>query len=299
MCGKCCWKGLIGGREMDLTDFKITIVGMGLLGGSFALAFRDLKPGGIFGVDIDKEALRYAEFNGIIDKGYENPEEPLKISDIVIICLYPTQVASFIEKYLNIFKKGSLVADIAGIKGSIAEKAERLERKDIEIICSHPMAGNEYSGIQRASKEIFKGANYIITPLKINNEEKLVIYENLMKSIGFGNVIRINPFDHDKIIALTSQLAHVVAVAIVNSDEDGIDKKYFTGGSYRDATRVAYINSDLWSQLLIENQEHIVNQIDLFQKEIGCIRDAILNMRKDDLIMHMDMAREKQEVLLL
>lgn len=282
---------------MDISYFNITIVGMGLLGGSFALALRDLNPRSIWGVDLKEDVLRYAEHNGIIDKGFKDPEEPLSSSDLVIICIYPTQVVQFIEKHLSVFKKGAIIADIAGIKGSIAESVERLERDDIEIICSHPMAGNEYSGIRWADKGILQGSNYIITPLARNKEENIRMYEELMKAIGFGSVTRIDPREHDRIIALTSQLAHVVAVAIANNDIDGIEKRNFVGGSYRDATRVALINSDLWSQLLIENREHIIYQIDSFQQNISSIRDSISNMNKDDLKMCLDSARKRQEGL--
>lgn len=282
---------------MDLSDFKVTIVGLGLLGGSFALALRDLNPLRLFGVDVNAETIDFAESNGIVDKGYMDPTVPLGESDIVIICVYPNEVVSFIENNKCKFKKGALIADIAGIKECIAAKMEQIDRKDIDIICSHPMAGNEYSGIIWARKEIFQDANYIITPLKRNKEENLIFYERLMKSIGFGSVSRITPSDHDRVIALTSQLSHVVAVAIVNSDSSGLGEKSLIGGSFRDTTRVALINSDLWSQLLIENKTNVIKQIDLFKDSIEGIREAIIDSNHGDLQMYFNIARERRKEL--
>ena len=149
-------------------DFNITVVGLGLIGGAFAMALKDLKPKNLWGIDIDKDSIETAENMGIIDKGYTNAETPLKDSDIVIIALYPNLTEEFIKENNEFFKIGAIITDSAGIKEALVNNINLFIREDVDFIGGHPMAGRERKGLAYASKEIFHNANYILTPTKKN-----------------------------------------------------------------------------------------------------------------------------------
>ncbi|MGM0396511.1 MAG: prephenate dehydrogenase [Bacillota bacterium] len=280
---------------MDLSGFSVTIVGIGLLGGSMAKALRELNPDNIWGVDTSSDTLDYASSAGIIDKGFIDPEFPLKRSDLVFICVYPEAVKDFLLKHMNDFKENAIITDIAGVKTFIAELAETFPREDVDIICGHPMAGKEHCGIRGATAEIFKDASYLLTPLSRNKPENLDFLENLVRGIGFNCVKRTTPYEHDRIIALTSQLPHIMAVALVNAAFEDVDLRPFVAGSYRDSTRVAMINSELWTQLIMENDENVLGAIDLIQENISKIREAISERDNKKLSENLQCARKRRE----
>lgn len=280
---------------MEGLDFNITIVGLGLIGGSYALALRDLKPKKIYAIDTDTEALKLGEELGIIDKGFTEAEVPLKESDLVIICLYPKLVKSFVADNLNNFKQGAVITDVTGIKKEFAEEVNLLLREDVDFVFGHPMAGREFSGVKYASKEIFKGANYIITPTERNKEHNINLIENIARGMGFKNVQKVSTEHHDKIIGFTSQLPHVIAISLVNSDNSGLDIGKFTGDSYRDLTRIARINTKLWSELFIGNKENLINEIEEFEKNIREVKKAIVDTDLETLCKVLDRASKKRE----
>lgn len=280
---------------MEGLDFSITIVGLGLIGGSYALALRDLNPKNIYAIDNDKEALKFGEELGIIDKGFTDAEIPLRESDLVILCVYPKLVKSFVENNIDNFKRGAIITDVTGIKKDFAEEVNSLLREDIDFVFGHPMAGREFSGVKYASKDIFKGANYIITPTERNKKENLDLIEKIARGIGFKNVEKVSPEDHDKIIGFTSQLPHVIAISLVNSDNSGLDMGKFTGDSYRDLTRIARINTKLWSELFLGNKENLIYEIEEFEKNIADVKKAIIDTDIDVLCKILDRASKKRE----
>ena len=259
---------------MSFSDFSITIVGLGLIGGTYAKAIKKLNPKNLWAIDIDKESLTYAEEKGIIDKGFTDSKIPLKDSDLVIMAVYPELTKNFVIDNMDNFKPGAIITDSAGIKEGLLEEIHLKLRDDLDFIGGHPMAGSGSSGVKAASAEIFKGANYIITPHDGNKEENIEVIKNLAKSIGFKNIVKICPRKHDEVIAFTSQLPHVIAITLMNCNYiENVSS--FTGGSFNDVTRIAKINESLWSELMIENSEHIINQIDLFQDYMSGIKEAI------------------------
>lgn len=283
---------------MDISDFNITIVGMGLLGGSMAMALKKLNPKNIWGIDINQDTIEFSEKNKIIDRGYIDSKIPIKESDLVIICLYPNQIVEYIKANKSYFKTDAIVTDIAGIKLEIVTEINKIEDRQFEFISGHPMAGNEHSGIKYSNEEMFKNANYIITPSEENKLETIELITKLMKAIGFKNVIKETPQSHDRIIALTSHLTHVIAVSLVNSNELDIDTKLFIGGSFKDASRVALINSNLWPQLLISNKENVIEQIEIFEENINKIKQAILNDDRNLLESQFKIASKKRREIL-
>lgn len=276
----------LGGDIMEECnfDFNIAIVGLGLIGGSYAMALRELKPRQICGIDIDESALEEALKIGVIDKGCKNGEIILKEADLVIIALYPRETIEFVKDNINNFKKDALITDTCGVKIGVVEKINSFLPQDLEFIGGHPMAGKETKGLQGASKDIFKDANYIITPSVRNREENIQLVEKMAKAIGFKNVVSITPEEHDRIISFTSQLPHVIAVSLMNSNVTENNIELFTGGSFKDATRVAAINSMLWLQLFTLNSENLIYEIERFEESIKKIKKAIKSEDKHTLI---------------
>ncbi len=281
---------------MKISNLNITIVGLGLIGGTYAEAIKKLNPKNLWAVDIDEDSLEYAEEKKIIDKGFTSGEIPLRDSDIVIMAVYPELTKKFIRESMDYFKTGAIITDSAGIKEKLIEEINSTLRSDLDFIGGHPMAGRETSGVRSASADIFKGANYIITPTERNKKENIDIIEDLAKQIGFKNVVKIDPRKHDETIAFTSQLPHVIAITLMNCNHiDNVNS--FTGGSFNDVTRIAKINPSLWSELMIENKEHMISQIDLFQNYMASIKSAIKDGDYDalnDILKESNKRKEEQ-----
>lgn len=263
------------GMEEGSFNINIAIVGMGLIGGSYAEALMELKAKKIYGIDVDNIALNRALALGIIHEGYIKAQYPLSKADLVIIALYPKDTVNFIKDNVDNFKQGAVITDSCGVKASILKDINSILTTSVDFVGGHPMAGREAKGIGQASKDIFKDSNYIITPVERNKEKNIKLIEDMARKIGCKNVVRVSPKEHDIIISYTSQLPHIIAVSLMNSDicSDMVD--LFIGGSFRDATRVAAINSDLWLQLFNLNLENLVNEIEKFEKVLFKIKEAI------------------------
>ena len=254
---------------------NIVIVGLGVIGGSFALALKQAGYGGVYGVDTNAETLEKAEKMGIIRKGCTEGKAFFPKADLIILAIYPTLIRAFVEQNQALFKKGCIVTDTTGIKRPFIREITEALPEGVDFVFGHPMAGREKKGIDFASAEVFKGANYLITPTERNKESSLAVVESLVKQMGFGRVRRITPELHDEMIGYTSQLPHAMAVALINSDEEGRDTGSFIGDSYRDLTRIANINETLWSELFLGNKENLLAAIGRFEAQLDEIKDAI------------------------
>ncbi|ACD21731.1 prephenate dehydrogenase [Clostridium botulinum] len=262
---------------------KVVIVGLGVIGGSFAMALKDAGYKDVYGIDNDKETLLKAEKLNLIRRGYIDGNEILKDADLIIISIYPKLVKDFIKNNIDNFKYGAVITDATGIKKMFINDIVNILPSNIDFVFGHPMAGREKKGIDFASSDVFKGANYILTPTSKNKEENLKLVENLAYEIGFKRVKRISPEFHDEMIGFTSQLPHSLAVALVNSDLEGRDTGSFIGDSYRDLTRIANINEDLWSELFLGNKENLLKSIESFECELDKIKGAIKDDDKESL----------------
>lgn len=262
---------------------NIVIVGLGVVGGSFAMALKDAGYTDVYGIDVNEETLKKAKEREIIKEGSRTGKELLKNADLTIISIYPKLVKNFVEDNKDYFKKGSIITDATGIKGMFINDIIKILPSDIDFVFGHPMAGREKKGIDFASSEVFKGANYIITPISRNKEENIKKIEDLAKSIGFKRVKRITPEFHDEMIGYTSQLPHAIAVALINSDEEGRETGSFIGDSYRDLTRIANINEDLWSELFLGNKDNLLKAITNFELELDFIKKAMYSNDKEAL----------------
>lgn len=262
---------------------KIVVVGLGVIGGSFTMALKEAGYDDVYGIDINEESLEKAKKIGLIKEGFKDGQEIVKSADLIIISLYPRLVKQFIIDNKDNFKDGAIITDATGIKKLFVEDIIEILPENIDFVFGHPMAGREKKGIDFATSQVFKGANYIITPVARNKEQNLKLIEDLAYEIGFKRVKRITPEYHDEMIGFTSQLPHSLAVALVNSDEEGRDTGSFIGDSYRDLTRIANINEDLWSELFLGNKENLLRSIENFEIELDKIKDAIKNDDKESL----------------
>ena len=276
---------------------KIVIVGLGVIGGSFAMALNEAGYKQVFGIDTNKETIKKAEELGIIKKGSPKGEEFLKEADLVIISIYPKLVENFVESNKDNFKDGAIITDATGIKGMLINEITKILPENVDFVFGHPMAGREKRGIDFASSKVFKGANYIITPIERNKEENIKVIEDLAYEIGFKRVRRITPEFHDEMIGFTSQLPHAMAVALINSDEEGRDTGSFIGDSYRDLTRIANINEDLWSELFLGNKDNLLKAINNFELQLDLIKKAIYDNDKEALKEYFIKSTKRREKL--
>ncbi|HIW13589.1 MAG TPA: prephenate dehydrogenase [Candidatus Salinicoccus stercoripullorum] len=257
---------------------KIVIAGLGNIGGSFALAIKSNAPEyEVYAIDIDAESLRDAEDSGLIRKGYESPEAIIPHADLIIFSVYPMILKSLVAAYVPYLKEGVILTDVTGVKRSIIEEIEPLLPDDADFVFGHPMAGRENRGLSFASGEVFQDANYLFTPTPRNKPENIEMLTAFVREAGFKNVTSISPDFHDEVIGFTSQLAHVIAVSLINSDDTRRDTKAFTGDSYRDLTRITNINEKLWPELFIMNKDHLLNHIDGFKEQLDQLTKAIEN----------------------
>ena len=245
---------------------KILIVGLGLLGGSYA---KVLKRFGfqISAITKEQRDIDYALEEEIIDQGAIHLDEKMiGEADLVIFALYPHIFVELIEKNQKLLKSGAIITDVTGVKGSIVYKIQEMLRPDVEFIAAHPMAGREVSGVENSTDKMFAGANYIVTPTEKNTPEAIRTCIELGRLLGFSNVTTLSPEEHDEMIGFLSQLTHCIAITLMTcNNKDNMEK--FTGDSFRDLTRIARINDLMWSELFVANKEALLEQMELFMNK--------------------------------
>lgn len=242
---------------------KILIVGLGLLGGSYAKVLRRFGFH-VSAITLEQSSIDYALRENIIDEGStELDERMIGEADLVIFALYPHVFVEWIEKNQGLLKSGALITDVTGVKRSIVYKIQDMLRDDVEFIAAHPMAGREVSGVENSNEKMFIGANYIVTPTEKNTPEAVQTCIELGRLLGFSNVTTLSPEEHDEMIGFLSQLTHCIAITLMTcNDKENMEK--FTGDSFRDLTRIARINDLMWSELFIANKDVLLDQMNLF-----------------------------------
>ena len=253
------------------TSKKILIVGLGLLGGSYA---RILKRYGfsISAITLEQSSIDYAVREGLIDEGSTQTDERLiGEADLVIFALYPHVFVEWIEKNQHLLKSGALITDVTGVKRSIVYRIQEMLRPDVEFVAAHPMAGREVSGVENSTDRMFIGANYIVTPTEKNTPEAVQTCIELGRLLGFSNVTTLSPEEHDEMIGFLSQLTHCIAITLMTcNDKENMEK--FTGDSFRDLTRIARINDLMWSELFVANKDILLEQMDLFMQKFNSLK---------------------------
>lgn len=272
---------------------KILIVGLGLMGGSYALALKE-KGYRVGAVTRSPETIRYALEQGMIDEGTTAPEAAfVGAYDLVVFALYPHLLLEWLEKYQGLLRPGALLTDVTGVKSSIVYRVQQMLRGDVEFIGAHPMAGRELSGVRSADAGIFRGANYIVTPTAANTEAAITACEDLGRALGVARISRLSPEKHDEMIGFLSQLTHCIAVSLMTC-RDTEHLSAYTGDSFRDLTRIARINGDMWSELFLLNKEELLRQIGLFTTQLDALKTAIENDDTDTLKEMMRLSTERR-----
>lgn len=277
-----------------IKDVHILIVGLGLIGGSYACG---LKKRGFKVSAITKlqEDIDYAINEGIINYGTTKVDESLiKSADIVIFGLYPSALLNWIDEYSYLFKSGTIITDVTGVKSSIVYKIQSKLPNDVEYISAHPMAGREVSGVKNSSDAIFNDANYIVVPTENNTENAIELCKNLGEVLGFKNVAVLSPEKHDRMIGFLSQLTHCIAVSLMCANDDENLVKY-TGDSFRDLTRIATINEEMWSELFLMNRDILLGEMDTFKEQFDKMYTAIKQGNREDIkdMMRLSTKRRK------
>lgn len=257
-----------------ISHSRILIVGLGLIGGSYAKGLKRLGYH-VTAIDTRAESIRYAVEHQLIDEGYTEVEgEVVASADAVIFGLYPGVLLEWIDRFQQYLKPGAMLTDVTGVKSCIVYEIERKLRDDVEFIGSHPMAGREVYGVENADDAIFRNANFILTPTERSSPEAIRWVGSLGKILGFSRISVLSPEEHDEMIGYLSQLTHCIAVALMtcSDNEHLVD---YTGDSFRDLTRIANINDAMWSELFLLNREPLLKYMDIFAEEFLSLRDMI------------------------
>lgn len=260
---------------MNLTNEKrILIVGLGLIGGSYAKALTK-KGYRVSAITRSESTIAYALEHGIIAEGTTQIDPQLLGSaDIVVFALYPKVLTRWLEQNQQYLKPGAVLTDVTGVKCCVVYDIQKMLRGDVEFIGAHPMAGREVYGIENSDERIFQNANYIVTPTERNSEAAIRLCEQLGWELGFARVSRLSPEKHDDMIGFLSQLTHCIAIALMNcNDTPGMEA--YTGDSFRDLTRIARINDQMWSELFMCNKEQLLHHMDAFSESFGALRELL------------------------
>ena len=275
------------------TSKKILIVGLGLLGGSYAKVLHRFGFH-ISAITLEQSSIDYALRENIIDEGStELDEVMIGDADLVIFALYPHVFVEWIEKNQHFFKSGALITDVTGVKCSIIYRIQDMLRPDVEFVAAHPMAGREVSGVENSNDKMFIGANYIVTPTKKNTPEAVQTCMELGRLLGFSNVTVLSPEEHDEMIGFLSQLTHCIAITLMTcNNKENMEK--FTGDSFRDLTRIARINDLMWSELFIANKDVLLEQMELFIDKFNSLKNMLENEDIDGMRAMMRHSTERR-----
>ena len=256
---------------------RVLIVGLGLLGGSYAKA---LKKKGILvdAITLEQSSIDYALANGIIDRGTTSVDGTIIAeADLIVFALYPHIFVDWIKKNGRLFRTGQVITDVTGVKESVVYEVQNLLPEGVEYIAAHPMAGREVGGVENSDDALFRGANYIVVPTEKNTTDSIWLCTELGYALGFADVSCLDPKKHDEMIGFLSQLTHCIAVSLMCTCDDPNMKRY-TGDSFRDLTRIANINDEMWSELFLANRQTLLEQMEAyrarFDRMYECLKDG-------------------------
>ena len=261
---------------------KVGMIGLGLIGGSLAKSIRANTDSTIYGSDLNPEVVNKAIEEKVLD--YELTKENASSIDLLIVTLYPKDVVSTIKEYVPYLHKGCIVLDSTGVKEFVCNAlSEELNSQGIYFIGGHPMAGKEVAGYENSDDQIFKRASMILCKDEYTNEEAFNKVADFFEGIGFLRITKTTPKEHDKVIAFTSQMAHVVSNGYIKTDT--LNERYgFSAGSFKDLTRVAKLNEYMWADLFLYNREALLRELDIFMNNMEQYRTALRNEDKDELV---------------
>ncbi len=266
---------------------------MGLIGGSFAKAFKKYTDFTVIGFNRTRSTAELALKEGVIDKIGE-PED-LQHVDFILLSLYPKASADFVENNVEHIKKGCIITDDCGIKTYLVDRLVPICREHgFYYVGGHPMAGKEVSGYKASTAELYKNASMLLVPTELSPKDVVEETKSLFTKLGFGQIVITTPEHHDRMIAYTSQLCHIISSAYVKNRAE-TEHKGYSGGSYRDLTRVAYLNETMWTELFLENAAALVPELDEVIYHLQEYRDTIAAGDTDTLFRLLREGKERKE----
>ncbi len=269
---------------------NIGIAGLGLIGGSMAKSIKTKTGHTVFGCDINSETLLLAKLSGAIDD--ELTGNSLTVCDIIFLALTPKVATDWLEAHAESISSSAVVVDFCGVKRSVSEEMRKTaDTHGFAYIGGHPMAGKERGGFKNSSPDLFTGASMILTPDSETLPETLEMLSRLFYDAGFGRVVYSNADEHDRIIAYTSQLAHIVSSAYIKSPE-AQRQRGFSAGSFRDMTRVAYLDENMWTELFLCDRDYLTKELDILIANLNEYKDAL---EKGDSITLKRLLKEGRE----
>ena len=258
-----------------------------------AYALRGFKNARISGCDINPYTRQKALAAKAVDEVFDTPRQAIKDADLVILCVYPELITKIINDNRDEFKQGAVITDVCGVKTKLAKEIEQILPPSTTYVGGHPMAGKETDGFDSASPELFGMCGYIITPIKSSTQYGINLVTEMARFVGATRLTTATPEEHDSVIAYTSDLMHVSAAALCLDYNKKMNRAY-TAGAFRDCTRIANINPQLWSQLFLENKDFLLEELDGFISSLTDFRDAIQNNNKNRLENMLSTVRENK-----
>ena len=272
---------------------NVGIAGLGLIGGSLAKSYKKRSDAKILAADKDKTVVEFAKIYGAVDE--ELTKENVGTCDLVLIALYPAAAVEYLREIAPYVNKNAVVIDCCGIKREICEVGFRLaEEYGFTFAGGHPMAGTHHSGFRASTADLFEGECMVIVPAVYDDILYLDRIKTLLLPAGFGSISVTTAQKHDEIIAFTSQMAHIVSNAYIKSPT-AREQKGFSAGSYKDLTRVAWLNPTMWAELFISNKDCVLKELDILIGELGKYRKAVAEENLPELIEILDEGRKRKE----
>ena len=276
------------GKKHRLGDFKksgvktVGVIGLGLIGGSFAKAFKEHSNARVLGLDIDESICSFAKLDGTLDDILT--DDNIGECDLIIPALYNQAIINFIKEKAPLIKKGALVIDTGGLKRRICQECYPIaEEYGFTFVGGHPMAGKKFSGYKYSTGKLFRDSSMIIVPKDPTDLNLFDHIKNVLEPCGFGSITICSPEKHDQMIAFTSEMAHIVSNAYIKSPT-AREHKGYSAGSYKDMTRVAWLNEDMWTEIFMENKDNLLFELDTIIKYLKEYRDALKH--KDSETLH-------------
>ncbi|MCM1133435.1 MAG: prephenate dehydrogenase [Ruminococcus flavefaciens] len=271
---------------------KILVVGLGLIGGSVCKALKKYTSHFVTGCDINHD-IEYSALRDVaIDEEFKGSFSGF---DLIIMSLFPDATEKYLRENIGRFDKNTLITDVCGIKGDFSDRVKALaDENNLRYVGIHPMAGKEFGGYHNSSADLFQKANFIVAPFSDSREEDIELLKNLAKEIGAGKIVVTSPENHDKMIAYTSQLAHIVSSAYVKSPELGLECG-FSGGSFQDMTRIATMNERMWTDLFMQNRENLIYELDTLIDNLSKYNEALKNSDSEEMLRLIAEGRQLKE----
>jgi len=278
----------------EVIGMRIGVVGLGLIGGSFCRAFKTYTAHTVLGATRNAATVAFAKSVGAID----GPLERLSKLDVCLVALPPEATVEFLKERVGSFHEGAVVLDICGVKQWVVERVDRLyHERGVRYVGCHPMAGKETAGFANSDANLYRGASFIMTPTGLTDPAAAALLRELMLAIGFARVVEASPVEHDALIAYTSQLAHVVSSAYIQS-ETSAKAAGFSAGSFQDMTRVAKLDPALWTTLFLCNREPLLKEIDTLLENLTQFRQNLSTWDREAMIASLERGRELREEVL-